>query len=165
MNILVLSDSHSALSFMRLCIDSVNPDVVIHLGDYVSDGEAMAEEYPGVCFYQVAGNCDAHRVIPGFPETLVENFEGCKVYFTHGHIQKVKTYLDFLLMDARRCGAQIALYGHTHNADCHLEEDGLWVMNPGSCGYYGGSAGFIEIVDRQVSTCRILKQSDLEEWT
>ena len=46
MKILVLSDSHSTLSFMRRCIDAVKPDAMIHLGDHFDDGRAMAEEYP-----------------------------------------------------------------------------------------------------------------------
>ena len=46
MKILVLSDSHSAISFMRQCMDSVRPDAVIHLGDHYDDGEVLAEEYP-----------------------------------------------------------------------------------------------------------------------
>ena len=46
MKILVLSDSHSGLSFMRRCVDTVRPDYIIHLGDYMDDGATMAEEYP-----------------------------------------------------------------------------------------------------------------------
>ena len=53
MKILVLSDSHSGLSFMRLCVDTVRPDYIIHLGDYMDDGAAIAEEYPHVRVYQV----------------------------------------------------------------------------------------------------------------
>ena len=56
MKILVLSDSHSALSFMRRCVDSVKPDVLMHLGDYFDDGIAIKEEYPGIPMYQVPGN-------------------------------------------------------------------------------------------------------------
>ena len=41
MRVLVLSDSHSALSFMRRCIEHIRPDTVIHLGDYFEDGKAM----------------------------------------------------------------------------------------------------------------------------
>jgi hypothetical protein len=47
-------------------------------------------------------------------------------------------------------------------ADCHQEPDGLWVLNPGSCGYYGGSVGIIEVEKRKILSCRILRQSDLE---
>ena len=50
MKILVLSDSHSALRFMRQCIDAVKPNAVIHLGDYYDDGQAMAQEYPTIHF-------------------------------------------------------------------------------------------------------------------
>ena len=41
MKILVLSDSHSALSFMRRCIGAVRPDAVVHLGDYYEDAQTM----------------------------------------------------------------------------------------------------------------------------
>ena len=34
MKILVMSDSHSALAFMRRCIEAVEPDALIHLGDH-----------------------------------------------------------------------------------------------------------------------------------
>ena len=43
MKILVVSDSHSALSFMRTCIDCVKPDMFIHLGDYFDDAEAIRD--------------------------------------------------------------------------------------------------------------------------
>lgn len=43
MKILILSDSHSAMSFMRLCVEAVKPDVLIHLGDYADDGAALHE--------------------------------------------------------------------------------------------------------------------------
>ena len=38
MTILVLSDSHSTLRFMRLCVEKIQPDALIHLGDYFDDG-------------------------------------------------------------------------------------------------------------------------------
>lgn len=53
------------------------------------------------------------------------------------------------------------MYGHTHVADCHREEDGLWVLNPGSCGYSGGSAGIIEIQDGKIREVRLLREADL----
>ena len=42
MKILVLSDSHSALSFMRRAVDAIKPDAIIHLGDHYDDGETIA---------------------------------------------------------------------------------------------------------------------------
>lgn len=162
MRILVLSDSHSSLSFMRKCMDAVHPDRVIHLGDYVADADALAEEYPDIPFHRVAGNCDRCRVPEDYPEIVVEQFAGVKVLFTHGHRHNVKIYTEKLIDDGKRCGAGIVLYGHTHCDDCRCLDDGMWVMNPGSCGYYGGSAGLIEISSAQNFTCRIIRYQDLE---
>lgn len=163
MKLLVLSDSHSALSFMRQCIDAVKPDAMVHLGDYFDDGEAIAEEYPHIRMYAVPGNCDRYRCRPDQPEILNISVFGCRLYMTHGHRHNVKLTLGPLLRDARAGHAAAALYGHTHEADCTLEEDGLWVLNPGSCGYGGGSAGLMEITDGKIKSCRILRQADLEE--
>ena len=161
MTILVLSDSHSSLRFMRQCADTIRPDILVHLGDYFDDAVVLKEEYPQILVYQVPGNCDRYRCPPGLPEILVENICGVRVYMTHGHRHQVKMSVGLLLKDARAAKADIVLYGHTHAADCHREDDGLWVMNPGSCGYYGGSAGIIEIVDGKMKTCKVIREKDL----
>ena len=163
MKILVLSDSHSALSFMRMCIDRVQPQVVIHLGDYYEDGQTMAEEFSHIRFYCVPGNCDHYRVDSSVPQTLVETVDGVKIYMTHGHLHRVKSGTEALISSAQRRGAKIALFGHTHAAVCWQEEDGLWVLNPGSCGYYGGSAGLLQTESGKILSCRIIRQADLEE--
>ena len=163
MKILVLSDSHSALRFMYDCVEAVKPDAIIHLGDYYDDGETLKEDYPHISFYQVPGNCDRYRCPPNVPEIRCERVCGAELYMTHGHKHNVKMYLAALLRDARACRAQAALYGHTHVADCRQEEDGLWILNPGSCGYGGGSAGLMEVENGKIKTCRILRQADLEE--
>ena len=162
MKILVLSDSHAGLSFMRRCIDAVRPDRVIHLGDYYDDGLPMAEEYPEIPMLLMPGNCDKYRCPPGTTEIRTEQIGGVDFYMTHGHRSNVKLYLGKLLADARACRADIALFGHTHEAYLEKEEDGLWVMNPGTSGSWSGSAGLIEIRDKAITACRILRQSDLE---
>lgn len=162
MKILVFSDSHSVHRFMRRCMDAVQPDVVLHLGDYVRDGEALKAEYPNLRFYQVAGNCDRGRVPPDFPEILLEKLGGATIYMTHGHLQGVKLFLDKLILDGQRCGADIILYGHTHEPDCRKLPQGQWIMNPGSAGNYGGTAGII-LLDGKDIVCRIIRQTDLEE--
>lgn len=161
MKILVFSDSHSSLSFMRRCIRSVKPDMLLHLGDYYDDGETIHEEFPSIPFYQVPGNCDRYRCPPDAREILVIHAHGPKLYMTHGHRHYVKQSIGMLLADARREEAQAVLYGHTHIPDCHQESDGLWVLNPGSCGG-SGSAGIIEIEDRKICACYLIRQGDLE---
>mgnify|MGYP003293348771 CR=1 FL=1 len=88
---------------------------------------------------------------------------GVMIFMTHGHKHGVKTNTAMLIAEARAMHAQAALYGHTHVADCRHEADGLWVLNPGSCGYGGGSAGLLEIENAAITRCRILLAADLEE--
>jgi len=163
MRILVLSDSHSALSFMRQCIIHTKPDAVIHLGDHYDDGRALAEENKHLIFHQVPGNCDRYRSPLFARDVLCYEVGGVRLFMTHGHKHYVKSGIGALLSDARRNGAQAALYGHTHIADCHREPDGLWVLNPGTCGSFGGSAGLIETDGNQITACRLVRQENWEE--
>ena len=163
MKILVLSDSHSGLRFMRQCVEKIKPDAVVHLGDYYDDGETLAETYPHIPVHQVAGNCDKYRCPLSAREMLCYPLGGVMMYMTHGHRERVKFGIGGLKGEARRFGAKAALYGHTHVADCHCEEDGLWVLNPGSAGYGGGSAGMIETDGQKITACYLLSQMDLEE--
>ncbi len=162
MRILVLSDSHSGLSFMRRCVDAVRPDHILHLGDYMDDGQTLAEEYPHLPIYQVPGNCDRFRCLQPSPEILKPMIGGVKFYMTHGHLHQVKYTYGRLVADARQAGAACALFGHTHESYCEHLEDGLWLLNPGACGSLGGSCGLIEIKDERIIAFRILRQAELE---
>lgn len=163
MKILVFSDSHSGLRFMYQCMDAIKPDAIVHLGDYYDDAEALAEDYTHIPMYQVAGNCDRFRCGPNAREILIMPVCGVSLYMTHGHKHQVKSYLGALLRDARASKVDAVLYGHTHIPDCHREEDGLWVLNPGSCGY-GYTAGLIETNNGKIVSCRILRQENLEGY-
>lgn len=164
MKILVLSDSHSSLRFMRRCIEVLKPDTVVHLGDYYDDSETMEEEYPHLVFHRVPGNCDQYRCSPLISRVLNYNVGGVRLYMTHGHKHNVKYDTSLLLADARKGKSQAALYGHTHIPDCHQEPDGLWVLNPGSCGHASGSAGVIETHNNEITACYLVSQTELEEW-
>ena len=163
MKVLVLSDSHSGISFMRRCVQALRPDAIIHLGDYYGDGQVIAEENPHIPMLQVPGNCDRFRMYMVKPEILCEVLGGVKLYMTHGHLHGVKSGIGRLLADARAENAAAVLYGHTHRADCHQQADGLWVLNPGSCCSSMGSCGLIEIEEKRITACRCLWQADLEE--
>ena len=163
MRILVMSDSHSGLGFMRECIKSLKPNAIIHLGDYYDDGQVIGEENPQIPFYQVPGNCDRYRCPPFAQEILIMPVCGVPLYMTHGHLHQVKMTLSRLILDARASKSAAALYGHTHIPDCHQESDGLWVLNPGSCGSWGGTVGLIETEGSSIKTCKILTLSDLED--
>lgn len=162
MKILVFSDSHSSLYFMRRCVQAVKPDTIIHLGDHYDDGQTLAEENPHLTVHQVPGNCDRYRCPPFARAVLNYKVCGVSLYMTHGHQHYVKSSTALLLSDARRAGAKAALYGHTHQVDCHQEPDGLWVLNPGSCGYGGGTAGIIETDGEKITACYLIGASELD---
>lgn len=162
MKILVLSDSHAALSFMRRCVEKIKPQAIIHLGDFYDDAEALKEDYGHIPFHMVPGNCDRYRCPIGAPELLCYPVGGVSMMMTHGHHYRVKSGIGGLTAEARRLGAKAVLYGHTHIADCHREDE-LWVLNPGTCGHFGGSAGVIETDGKKITACRIVRQADLEE--
>lgn len=163
MKLLVLSDSHSSRSFMRLAVERLKPDVLVHLGDYYDDGEVLHSEYPRIPMYQVAGNCDRYRCPPWVSEICTVPIGGVRVYMTHGHRQGVKQSLSRLIAEAREAQTALVLFGHTHSAYAEQLSDGLWVMNPGSCGYYGGSVGVVEIENEKITSVKILRESELEE--
>lgn len=163
MKILVLSDSHSGRSFMRYCIEKIKPDHVIHLGDHYEDGSVMAQEYTHIRFHQVPGNCDRFRMEWPAPDILCYGIGGVRFYMTHGHKHHVKTDIYPVIAAACAEGAQVAVFGHTHQAVCfYANEEQLWVLNPGTCGSWGGSAGVVEIEGEKVSACYIVKQADLD---
>lgn len=163
MKILVLSDSHGGRSFMRFCIDKVRPDHVIHLGDYYDDGAVMAEEYPHIRFHQVPGNCDRLRMYDRPPEVLCYTIGGVLFYMTHGHNHRVKTDISPVIAAAKAEGARAVLFGHTHQGVCFYDRDqDLWVLNPGTCGSWGGSVGVITLAEGKISACSVVKQADLD---
>ena len=162
MKVLIMSDSHSSLGFMRMCIDKLHPDVMVHLGDHYDDGRTISEEYPHILLYQVPGNCDSRFTHLWQPEIICCSIGGVMCYMTHGHKHYVKSGAEQLLTAARVAGAKAVLYGHTHEAVC-CQIGELWVINPGSCRGYSGSVALMEMENNEISSCRIIRQEDIWE--
>ena len=136
------------------------PDAVVHLGDHYDDAQTLREEYPWIPFFAVPGNCDRYRCPDHVMPILCSNVCGVRLFMTHGHLHHVKQTCLRLEKEARTANAQAALYGHTHSPDCRLEE-GMWILNPGSCGYGGGTVGIIEADRGQILSCEILRTGEL----
>lgn len=164
MKVLVVSDSHSGLSYMRHWAGRLSPEVILHLGDHFDDGQALGEEFPNSRLIRVPGNCDRFRCIGNEPEIIFTRLDGVGIYMTHGHRHGVKSGTAALLAAAKTAKADVVLYGHTHREACFQTEDGMWVMNPGSCGSYGGSVGLLEIRQGKIVGCKVLHQEDMEEF-
>ena len=97
MKILVLSDSHSALSYMYRCVRALRPDAVVHLGDYYDDGETLLEEFPDLRLYQVPGNCDRYRAPLHAQEILIMNVLGVNLYISMMKIKRNGYILKYLI--------------------------------------------------------------------
>lgn len=153
MKILVMSDSHNRRDLVEKCIRQ-NPaaDVVIHLGDVVTDIETMPSQFPEKTFFYVHGNCDWRTEVSA---TQCITLAGVNVFLTHGHRQGVKYGLTTLMAIARQNEAGICLYGHTHEP-YNKYHDGLYVMNPGSLSEPRNASypsfGLIDIVPQGIVT-------------
>lgn len=151
MKILVFSDSHRMISHMQEAIASEQPNHMIHLGDHTGDADDIRRLYPTLPVLSVRGNCDYDMTAR---ELVLTEIEGFRFIVAHGHRYGVKRSLLSYELAAREANAQVALFGHTHCALCE-EYNGLWMMNPGSCGYGSRpSYGVIEIINGSLS-CRL----------
>lgn len=130
MRILVLSDSHGCVEPMEQCVERVQPQVILHLGDCVRDAQRLEERYPDIPLLGVPGNCDYGGLDQ--PERLTE-LGGVRILMMHGHTRRVKSGPMAAIYAARECGADILLFGHTHQPVVDRSGD-FWVMNPGCIG-------------------------------
>ncbi len=152
MKILVFSDSHHNMSGMYWAIEEHHPDHVIHLGDHQEDAEEVSRVYQQLPVCMVPGNCDGWgRSLE--PDKKRIQLGGKSFLLGHGHQWHVKQGYEQAIAEARVAGVDLLLFGHTHVPYCTQLEDGLWVMNPGSC---ASTYGIVTIEDGQLS-CSIEK--------
>lgn len=142
MKILLLSDSHRNVRNMLAAVERETPDLVFHLGDLVRDAEALSEQCRSLTVLRVEGNCDAWSAPPGTPGTLIKTVGGVTFLLTHGHLYHAKSGPSALLREGRKQGVNAVLYGHTHVPLARREEDGLWLVNPGTIGGVGNRATY-----------------------
>ena len=144
MRILVLSDSHGNTAALRKAINAQkDAKQVFFLGDNLRDIEAVKEDYPDRTFYTVCGNCDYGSLAL---TTDIAVIDGTKILFTHGHNFSVKYGTQRLLAAAKENNYDIVLFGHTH-IPTTLYEDGVYLVNPGSCGNSREGAPSYAVID------------------
>jgi putative phosphoesterase len=156
MNVLVFSDSHGRQDNIReaLARQISPPDAVIFLGDGLRDMDAI--DFGKVRTYLVSGNCDGMMAsLFDIPDEQLIVIGGKRIFITHGHKYHVKSVLSPLILRAHELGADIVLFGHTHEGfemtvgeknDFGIEMTRpVYVMNPGSIGSYPYYFGNIEI--------------------
>lgn len=151
MKLLVLSDTHRALGFACEAIEKECPDAVLHLGDHLSDAEGLCYAYPLPDWFYVPGNCD---YAPMAAQQLTLEFEAVRVFAAHGHAFGVKRELTALCGAAKAAGAQLALFGHTHQ-QLLTQLDGLTLLNPGAAGAYGRRGYAVVEFESGAFRCRL----------
>lgn len=129
MKILILSDTHGAVSAAEGIIRKERPDHVIHLGDCLQDAKELAERFPTLPICRVPGNND---FFSDEPKERAIRLEDAGLFLCHGHTTGVKNG-DYSAQWAKayRNRCTVSLFGHTHVP--HLEErDGILLLNPGA---------------------------------
>ena len=131
---------------MYAAIDRHQPQQVIHLGDMIGDAEEVAGHYPKLPFCLVPGNCDGWGLTVPVKKNI--KLAGKSILLSHGHRWGVKSGYEMAIVTALAAGADILLFGHTHNPVCEYLEEGLWMMNPGTA---WSTYGMIEIEDGTIN--------------
>lgn len=127
----VFSDSHGQTVLMEETVRRVRPDAIIHLGDHERDADELRMKFPEIPLYSVCGNCD---LMPMAPARAAVQLGPVKAFITHGHLYNVKYgSVDSLVYAAMEQGAQLAMFGHTHEA-LNIQVGGVTVLNPGTAG-------------------------------
>lgn len=148
MKLLIVSDSHGYLFNLEQILQRErDADVIIHLGDGGDDLAVMAEYTQGKPVYICRGNCDS--AVYGFPDSVQLTLEGMTVFACHGHRYGVKYGLHKLYYAAKEAGAQLCLFGHTHQPFSDFEKD-FFLVNPGPAA--GGCYAVAELADGAVRT-------------
>ena len=127
--ILVVSDSHGTDRFIERAIKKVSPiDALIHCGD---TGHDICEtiKHDDFDIYSVTGNCD---IFMSEKSEISINVAGHKIVVVHGHRHNVKYDVSQLHALARKRGADIVLFGHSHVPEIDTSVPGILLLNPGS---------------------------------
>ncbi len=127
---LIFSDSHGKISNMIEAAEREKDySMVMFAGDVHGDIEEFMLCYPRICVAEVIGNNDFF--VKSVPEDRVFSWGDKKIFLTHGHRYNVKFSTAQLALAARKQGADICIYGHTHCRDLD-EVYGVTIINPGT---------------------------------
>ncbi len=126
MEFIVCSDNHGSSKTLD-ALRKNYPEVTlkIHCGDSEMPPEALDS------FLSVNGNCDYMNF---FPNDRIIEFEGIRIYVTHGHLLQRSDPLYDLAIRAQAYGCEMACTGHTHRFIDEVIE-GVRILNPGSLAY------------------------------
>ncbi len=129
MRIAVVSDTHTFIDKAVSAIKKLKDiDLIIHLGDYVSDARRIKEQL-NIEMICVRGNGDQSDA--DVEEDKLIEIENKKIFLTHGHNYGVYSTVNQIFFKGKQLNADVVLYGHTHIA-LMVEHEDILILNPGS---------------------------------
>ncbi|MBR6915020.1 MAG: YfcE family phosphodiesterase [Clostridia bacterium] len=156
MKILVFSDSHGNPKYLAAALreHKGTVDLAIHLGDGLSDMERAGDLLDCTATATVIGNGEQffeRRLWADVPDETVISPDGVRILCCHGHKYRVKHGLSSLAEHTEQIGADLVLFGHTHDPFDGWEKTPsgklIRFFNPGSVGLgYPASYGIVETV-------------------
>lgn len=126
--LLAISDTHGELHRYLPVLPLDRFDAFLFAGDGYDEAMATFRRH-GVHdrVYAVAGNCDGRPAFADCDVTIAD----WPIWITHGDRWSVKAGYDTIAAEARRRGARLVVFGHSHMAH-HEERQGVHLFNPGS---------------------------------
>ena len=149
MRILIFSDNHRNRARLFDIMNEEAPyDHIISLGD----SEMSEAELQSMGIIGVKGN---YPFEPNFPNILLLQFEAFTFFIAHGHTYQVKSGLSRIYQEGKNRGADVVLFGHTHQS--MLEDTGDVILcNPGSLAYpKDGSMGSYAVIEVKLHQIKI----------
>ncbi len=127
--ILIVGDTHGVNANLRKVAEKIGShiDLMVHLGDFMCDPKVI-EGLVDCPVEIVRGNCDSDLSVP---RTKVIQIAGHKAFITHGHDYGAGLGIDAMRDAAKKNGADVVMFGHTHEPLIDLSSD-VAVVNPGS---------------------------------
>ncbi|QFT90099.1 hypothetical protein FIU87_15655 [Bacillus sp. THAF10] len=126
MKVLIVSDNHGEEEILQQLKARHKDEVELFL--HCGDSELPFSSEAMIGYDGVRGNCDLDT---DYPEKLIKELSGNRIFITHGHLYQIKSSLLPLKYAAEEEGATIACFGHSHIAGAEFM-DGILFINPGS---------------------------------
>ncbi len=128
MKVLIVSDTHGNNKNLKKAIFAMGTglDLMVHLGDCMCSPDTI-RGFVNCPVEIVKGNCDPF----GLENAKIIDIAGHKAFITHGHIYGGNWGIDTMKALAKKNGAEIVMFGHTHEPMVDKSPE-ITVINPGS---------------------------------
>ncbi len=159
MLILCFSDSHGNIEALSRALKKhPSAELILFLGDGLTDAEYAALNTEGKMWYAVRGNCDITSSFMSAPAKFTEQItlHGKRLVLTHGHMHSAKSSLYGLMELAGQTGADAVIFGHTHTPTLEYRMVGdrpVYFFNPSTLKedyFTKPTYGLIEIDDHGI---------------